>query len=66
VADKINRLPQIHFVGVNDETIPPQVAQRFLGEQKTAHCAVIVKVDANHESGWVKMWPKLLKQALPC
>ena len=66
MADKISRLPQIHFVGVNDETIPPQVAQRFIGEQKTAHCAVIVKVDANHESGWVKMWPKLLKQSLPC
>jgi predicted esterase len=66
VADMVSRLPQIHFIGVNDETITPQVAQRFIGEQKTAHCAVIVKVDANHESGWVKMWPKLLKQSLPC
>lgn len=66
VAHKISRLPQIHFVGVNDETITPQVAQYFIEKQKSAHCAVIVKVNANHESGWVKMWPKLLNQSLPC
>ena len=66
VADEISRLPQIHFVGVIDETIPSQVAPRFIGQQSAAHCAVIVQVDASHESGWVKMWPKLLKQALPC
>ena len=66
VADKISGLPQIHFVGVNDETIIPEVAQRFVGQQKNKNCAAVVKVDAGHELGWVKMWPKLLKQALPC
>ncbi len=71
VANKVSHIPQLHFVGKNDKVIPLEVATRFVKQQKdtqqkTAQCAAIVEVDADHQKGWATQWQKLLKQALPC
>ena len=71
VANKISNIPQLHFVGENDKVIPQEVSKRFINQQqfiqqKTAHCAAIVEVDAEHQKGWITQWQKLLQQAFPC
>ncbi len=71
VANKISSIPQLHFVGENDKVIPQEIAKRFIkqqksAQQKTAHCAAIVVVDAEHQKGWITQWQKLLQQAFPC
>jgi predicted esterase len=71
VANKISDIPQLHFVGKNDKVIPPEIAKRFINQQestqqKTAQCAAIVEVDAEHQEGWATQWQKLLQHALPC
>ncbi|MES1987078.1 MAG: alpha/beta hydrolase, partial [Pseudomonadota bacterium] len=71
VANKISNIPQLHFIGKNDKVIPQEVAKRFIKkqestQQKTAQCAAIFEVDAEHQKGWVTQWQKLLQQALPC
>jgi len=71
VASKISHIPQLHFIGKNDKVIPQEVAQRFIKpqqftQQKTAQCAAVVEVDAEHQKGWITQWQKLLQQTLPC
>lgn len=71
IANQISDIPQLHYVGINDKVIPIEVANRFIKQQEstpqiTAQCAVIIKVDAEHQKGWVKQWQKLLQQAFPC
>ncbi|MDI1298691.1 alpha/beta hydrolase [Methylotenera sp.] len=71
VASKISSIPQLHFIGINDKVIPKEVAKRFTQQQestqeKTAQCAAIIEVDADHQKGWVTKWQKLLQQAFPC
>lgn len=70
VANKIKNIPQLHFIGKNDKVIPQEVAKRFIKhqqftQQKTAQCAAIVEVDAEHQEGWITQWQKLLQLSLP-
>jgi fermentation-respiration switch protein FrsA (DUF1100 family) len=66
VADKISRIPQLHFVGLQDQVIPKEVALRFISQQKSKNCSALLEVEATHQEGWVKQWQQLLLQPLPC
>lgn len=66
VADNVSHIPQLHFVGLQDNVIPKEVAVRFIGQQKSKNCSALLEVEATHQEGWVKQWQQLLLQPLPC
>lgn len=51
-------IPQIHFVGEDDEVIPPEITRKFI---EGTHPLVIVK-DTNHAHGWDTVYSKIWAQ----
>ena len=67
VADSIKHIPQIHFSGDEDRTVPVVIARNFAHAQFPPECSKIVTVTgASHDKGWLKKWPSLLQVAFPC
>lgn len=64
-AAELRALPQIHFSGDADKTVPADVAQRF----RQAVGGKCVRVDVvsgmTHSADWAAIWPQLLKNTLP-
>lgn len=64
-ASALRNLPQIHFSGEDDTTVPPAVARRFqqaVGEK----CIRIETIGGMaHGSAWANVWPQLLASGLP-
>ena len=71
-SDSISRLtkiPQCHFSGGKDETVPPFIAKEFVAKinQSGFGCAKhLVIPDNTHHQFWEKEWKMLLKVPLPC
>jgi hypothetical protein len=55
----IAHIPQIHFFGLNDQIIPPELSYRFAQSAKFAKIERLGQ-DTDHYSGWTKKWPELL------
>lgn len=64
-AHALRALPQIHFSGEADTTVPPTVARRF--QQAVGGRCVQTEVAGGmaHGSDWAAVWPRLLAQGLP-
>lgn len=63
-ASALHTLPQIHFSGDADKTVPPTVARRFQ-RAVGGHCTQIDVVSGMaHGSDWAAIWPQLLAKAL--
>jgi hypothetical protein len=68
VAKKVSRIPQIHYVGMDDKIIHQSVAQSFKAKAggNRAQCVQIKEVlGAGHTKGWLKLWVRLNKMKLP-
>jgi len=66
VAAQVARIPQIHYSGTADKTVPPVIAQRFV-QASGSNCVRTVAVPgADHESGWVNRWKDLLATQPSC
>jgi len=66
-APGLTHLPQLHFIGSEDQIIPPSLARNFLEKQGRTTCASIVVVQGpDHEHGWVQRWEALLQTPFPC
>jgi len=66
-ASALTHLPQLHFIGSNDQVIPASLAQNFLVKQGRNTCAATVVVQGpDHVHGWVQRWDALLRTPLPC
>lgn len=54
------KIPQIHYVGANDDNIPPQLTLSFVGpeHQKT----VIIVPDADHSQGFQSIAPQIWQE----
>lgn len=66
-ADKLVNVPQYHFIGEMDETMPPGVLHSYLqalGDDRCVKHEVIE--EASHTEGWVNKWPKLLAKTPSC
>ncbi len=65
VATHVNKIPQMHFVGSKDYTVPQQVAQQYckMAGLDRAHIKILAGV--GHEKGWLKAWPQLLALNYP-
>ncbi len=60
VAPALSRLPQRHFVGAEDELVPPFIARAFVRAIPAPHCATVTVVPgAGHADGWVERWAEL-------
>lgn len=66
-AAKIAHIPQHHFIGEWDEVVTPAVYDSFRAAAGPSTCmrsSMVKRVD--HETGWVNIWPTLLKAPLDC
>ena len=64
-APALRALPQIHYSGGADTTVPPAVARRFQ-QAVGGRCVQTELVNGmEHGSDWAAIWPGLLAQGLP-
>lgn len=66
VASTLSSLPQVHFAGTDDSTVPVSVAKHF--QQVTGErCVQVVDVPGmDHGSDWAARWPALLARLPVC
>ncbi|WP_051195551.1 hypothetical protein [Siccibacter turicensis] len=61
VAPQLSHLPQVHYSGEADNTVPPEVAARFQ-RASGSRCVITVRVpEMTHGSDWAARWPALLQ-----
>jgi len=66
VVREIAGIPQIHFSGAADTTVPPVIAQRF-GAAAGSSCVRLRTVPGTtHEIGWRERWWDLLREVPAC
>jgi predicted esterase len=66
-AEALAKIPQIHWFGENDNTIPPPLANRYANAVGQGNCTRLQTVtNATHSSGWEKRWIDYLNTPLPC
>jgi pimeloyl-ACP methyl ester carboxylesterase len=66
-AEALAKIPQIHWLGENDNTIPPPLAYRYANAVGQGNCTRLQTVaNATHSSGWEKRWIDYLNTPLPC
>lgn len=59
MATALAGLPQIHYVGENDEIVPPIIAQRYAvkaGDRRCIEIQIVPRV--THNEGWTEIWSK--------
>jgi hypothetical protein len=57
IAKRLRLLPQIHYVGENDTTVPPFLAANFVAATGRSFCVKLIPVPgATHTTGWEQMW----------
>ncbi len=63
----LNDIPQRHFVGGQDEDVPPAVLHDYMKQISPSRCAEYSFIqEAAHDEGWVDKWPELLKEPVAC
>lgn len=65
-AAELASLPQIHFSGSDDETVPPIIAQHFRDAARTSCVKAVTIPGATHSDGWTERWPGLLARTPSC
>ena len=66
-ASRLTKMPQYHFVGGQDNTVPPAVLHSYLQNMPPTRCVQTMLIqEAEHENGWVNKWPELLELPVTC
>jgi pimeloyl-ACP methyl ester carboxylesterase len=64
---KLTTIPQLHFVGDEDEVMPRTVAEAYRHRFADSNCVTIATINgANHGKGWAEQWPSLLTSPITC
>ncbi len=64
---KIEDIPQIHFIGENDNIVPYNIFNSFKSRFRDSSCvASHVVLGASHGSGWDYNWSELLRLPINC
>lgn len=66
IAPQLKNLPQIHFSGARDTTVPTLIAHDFVAKLRSSSCATISVQPLDHYSGWDTVWPKLVREEPRC
>lgn len=66
-GSELAKVPQHHFLGAADDVIPPGTYHSYRQAVGLSDCInYSVIQDANHELGWVQIWPQLLGLTPAC
>lgn len=66
-AAKLRNMPQHHYIGGQDDIMPPTVLHNYLQASGNSSCVQYTFIqEAEHEAGWVEKWPELLKEMPTC
>jgi hypothetical protein len=66
-AGAVAAVPQIHFLGIEDDIIPFAAAESFSKAMGPSPCFRLHSVHgASHSEGWEEKWPELLKMPVRC
>lgn len=63
---QLEKIPQLHFVGIRDVVVPGRVARSYQQQLGAVHCSRIVELDSAHHDGWQEHWPGLLQLSPGC
>lgn len=66
VAPQVAKIPQIHFSGSADTTVPPVIAERFQKAAGSSCVNIRTVAGATHETGWRERWRELLHEVPGC
>jgi len=66
VAEKIASIPQMHFIGNDDKTVPAEIFESWKRASGSGACIRSTTVAAAHEKGWAEQWGALQKTAATC
>ena len=67
VAQKVSDIPQYHFIGAEDEVVPPLLALSFIRASGKINCIQSEAVpNVSHGKGWENVWTSLLKRTVMC
>lgn len=59
-------IPQRHFVGAEDDVIPPFIARAYVDAMPENNCARLVLVKGmGHDARWARFWPRLMNDYPP-
>jgi hypothetical protein len=64
--ETLRKIPQIHFVGANDDISPSLVQQSYLAKLRQPPNARIISIEGyDHQCCWAENWLKILKNHIP-
>lgn len=64
-ADQLAKVPQRHFIGMNDTIVPPDVSKAYMLKVQPT-CGETVFVNADHHSGFGESWATNRDKAVKC
>jgi predicted alpha/beta hydrolase family esterase len=62
IAHDIRSIPQLHLSGGKDNIIRPSIADKFVKEANSPLVQQEVIPHISHDSGWIEIWPEMLKR----
>lgn len=66
-AASLNGLPQLHFIGAEDTTVPIDIYKSYAGHAPASSCVHYKLMDGvSHEDGWMEQWRDLLSLPVDC
>ena len=66
VAAQVSAIPQIHYVGADDDIIGAYVAESYRRRAAASNCIAIQTISGvSHTGGWEDIWPNLMDSPLP-
>ena len=60
---KLVKIPQTHFAGSEDKTVPVSLTEKFVYSLKSDLAEMIIVPDVSHNKGWDKIWNRLISPA---
>jgi hypothetical protein len=70
-VDQLKDIPQIHFIGSDDDIVPAEVVNSYISEVKKVdsglHCIFTQTFpDVSHTDGWESVWKQNLRREIRC
>lgn len=67
IADDLANIPQIHFIGANDKTIPEFISRNYFESSGKSACVETIQIEgATHEKGWVENAMNIISKVPSC
>ena len=67
VAENLSNIPQLHFIGRDDDIVPGKVILSYQQKTNNPDCTKVAIVpNTNHYGGWQAQWPDLLGRDVNC